>query len=249
MRDSPTRARYGLARILSKRGLCSRTEAARWIAAGRVRVAGRIVRDAESPTTIDAEISVDSEQAEFVIPLHLMLNKRRGLITTRSDEHGRATVYDCFAGASLPWVAPVGRLDRASEGLLLFSNDPGFAASITEPAHGIDKTYHVQVEGLPDSELLQQIEAGVVIDGDVWRAKSAVVLRSGAKNCWLEIVLDEGRNRQIRRMLDALGLPVLRLIRVAIGALHLGPLGKGQWRMLDATDIVALQLPRLSDGA
>lgn len=93
---------YGLARILSKRGLCSRTEAARWIAAGRVRVAGRVVRDAEAPaSTLDAEIVIDGEQAELVIPLHLMLNKRRGLITTRMDEHGRATVYDCFANANL----------------------------------------------------------------------------------------------------------------------------------------------------
>jgi len=240
---------YGLARVLSKRGLCSRTEAARWIKAGRVRVGGRVALDAEAPTLLNAEIEVDSEQTELALPLHLMLNKRRGLITTRVDERGRATVYDCFEGANLPWVAPVGRLDRASEGLLLFSNDPAFAASITEPEHFIDKTYHVQIEGLVDADLLWRLDAGLVIEGEIWRAKSARLLRAGAKNSWLEIVLDEGRNRQIRRMLEALGHPVLRLIRVAIGALQLGELGKGEWRLLDAADIAALQLPQSRVGA
>lgn len=235
--------RYGLARVLSKRGLCSRTEAARLIAAGRVRVNGRIVRDPESPTVLAAEIVVDDALAAPAAPVHLMLNKPRGLVTTRVDEQGRATVYDCFDGAELPWIAPVGRLDRASEGLLLFSNDPAFAAAITEPEHGIEKTYHVQVEGQVDKDVLARLEAGVAVEGEIWRAARATVLRRGAKNCWLEIVLDEGRNRQIRRMLDALGFPVLRLIRVAIAGLCLGDLAKAQWRVLTDADIAALQLP------
>lgn len=241
--------RYGLARVLSKRGLCSRTEAARLIAAGRVRVAGRIVRDPEAPTSLDATITVDDAQAAIAAPVHVLLNKPRGLVTTRSDEQGRATVYDCFVGADLPWVAPVGRLDRASEGLLLFTNDPAFAATITDPEQGIEKTYHVQVEGQMAAEALQRLEAGVDIDGERWRAVRATLLRSGAKNCWLEIVLDEGRNRQIRRMLDALGFPVLRLVRVAIGGLALGDLAKGHWRRLTEADIVALQLPETGSGA
>jgi 23S rRNA pseudouridine2605 synthase len=124
------------------------------IAAGRVRVDGRIVRDPESPTVLAAAIVVDDVRAVPATPVHLMLNKPRGLVTTRSDEQGRATVYDCFVGAELPWIAPVGRLDRASEGLLLFSNDPAFAAAITEPEHGIEKTYHVQVEGQVDHDVL-----------------------------------------------------------------------------------------------
>ncbi|MBL0042133.1 MAG: rRNA pseudouridine synthase [Xanthomonadales bacterium] len=240
--SAPT-ARYGLARVLSKRGLCSRTEAGRLIAAGRVRVDGRIVRDPESPTVLAAAIVVDDVRAVPATPVHLMLNKPRGLVTTRSDEQGRATVYDCFVGAELPWIAPVGRLDRASEGLLLFSNDPAFAAAITEPEHGIEKTYHVQVEGQVDHDVLARLEAGVAVEGELWRAARATVLRRGAKNCWLEIVLDEGRNRQIRRMLDALGFPVLRLIRVAIAGLRLGDLAKAQWRVLADADIAALQLP------
>jgi 23S rRNA pseudouridine2605 synthase len=235
--------RYGLARVLSKRGLCSRSEAARLILAGRVRVGGRVVRDPESPTSLEAEVVLDGEQAAAAEPLHLMLNKPRGLVTTRSDEQGRATVYDCFAGAELPWIAPVGRLDRASEGLLLFTNDPAFAAAITDPERGIEKTYHVQVEGRVEAHALQRLCAGVDIDGERWRAVRATLLRGGAKNCWLEVVLDEGRNRQIRRMLEALGFPVLRLIRVAIGGLVLGDLAKGRWRPLAAADIAALQLP------
>jgi 23S rRNA pseudouridine2605 synthase len=242
-------ARYGLARVLSKRGLCSRSEAARLVAAGRVRVGGRVVRDPEAPTLLDADVAIDGDEAAAAEPLHLLLNKPRGLVTTRSDEQGRATVYDCFAGADLPWIAPVGRLDRASEGLLLFSNDPAFAAAITDPEQGIEKTYHVQVEGLVDADALRRMEAGIDIDGERWRAARATLLRSGAKNCWLEIVLDEGRNRQIRRMLEALGFPVLRLVRVAIGGLSLGDLAKGRWRRLTDADIVALQLPETGRGA
>jgi 23S rRNA pseudouridine2605 synthase len=240
--------RYGLARVLSKRGLCSRSEAARWIREGRVRVAGRIVRDPEAPTSLAAEISIDAGQAVSAEPLHLMLNKPRGLVTTRVDEQGRATVYQCFEGAGLPWIAPVGRLDRASEGLLLFSNDPAFAAAITAPEQGIEKTYHVQVEGRVDAATVAALMAGVGVDDEIWRARHAALLRSGARNCWLEIVLDEGRNRQIRRMLDALGFPVLRLVRVAIGGLRLGELGKGEWRRLGEADIAALQLPVARGG-
>lgn len=242
-------ARYGLARVLSKRGLCSRSEAARLVAAGRVRVGGRVVRDPEAPTLLDADVAIDGDEAAAAEPLHLLLNKPRGLVTTRSDEQGRATVYDCFAGADLPWIAPVGRLDRASEGLLLFSNDPAFAAAITDPEQGIEKTYHVQVEGMVDADALRRMEAGIDIDGERRRAARATLLRSGAKNCWLEIVLDEGRNRQIRRMLEALGFPVLRLVRVAIGGLSLGDLAKGRWRRLTDADIVALQLPETGSGA
>ena len=137
----------------------------------------------------------------------------------------------------------MGRLDRASEGLLLFTNDPTFAAAITEPEHGIEKTYHVQVEGQVDAESLRRLHAGVEIEGERWYAVRATLLRAGTKNCWLEVVLDEGRNRQIRRMLDALGFPVLRLIRIAISGLKLGDLAKGQWRTLGDDDIAALQLP------
>lgn len=237
------RRRVGLARALSKRGLCSRTQASAWIREGRVSVDGRIVRDPEFPTiegmhriAVDARAIGDAAAA----PLHLMLNKPRGLVTTASDEHGRETVYRCFDGAGLGWIAPVGRLDKASEGLLLFTNDPRWAARITDPDSGPDKTYHVQVDCIPDEPRLRQMRDGVDCDGALLRAKSASLLRVGAKNAWLEIVLDEGRNRQIRRLLAALDIGVLRLVRVAIGTLQLGDLPKGRWRELSAEEIAAL---------
>lgn len=236
-----TRPRHGLARVLSKRGLCSRSEAERLVRAGRVRVEGRIVRDPERPTDLlHAAIVLDDAPAADVVPRYLMLNKPRGLVTTTTDEHGRDTVYRCLDAAEFGWVAPVGRLDKASEGLLLFCNDPRWAARITDPARGPDKTYHVQVDRVPAGDLLQRLQSGVDCDGELLRAKSVTLLRAGSKNAWLQIVLDEGRNRQIRRLLAACDIGVLRLVRVAIGPLALAELAKGQWRMLTADEVAAL---------
>ena len=240
-------ARHGLARVLSKRGVCSRSEAARWIAAGRVSVDGRVVRDPEFPiaTGGNACIAVDGRDIDQPMRLYLMLNKPRGLVTTAHDERGRDTVYRCFDGAQwngapLPWLAPVGRLDQASEGLLLFCNDPGWAGRITDPLTGPDKTYHVQVDTIPDDDLLAGLVHGVEHEGTLLRAKAARLLRAGERNAWLEIVLDEGRNRQIRRLLGAFDIEVLRLVRVAIGGLVLGELPKGQWRVLSDAEVTSL---------
>ncbi|HEY5972745.1 MAG TPA: pseudouridine synthase [Pseudoxanthomonas sp.] len=234
-------ARHGLARVLSKLGICSRTEAAAWITAGRVSVDGRVVTDAEFPVVRDKQrISVDGVDIAEGERVYLMLNKPRGLVTTAKDEQGRDTVYRCFDGAGLPWLAPVGRLDKASEGLLLFCNDPEWAARITDPATGPAKTYHVQVDTLPDAALLAALVGGVEESGERLRATSASLVRSGEKNAWLEIVLDEGRNRQIRRLLAAFDIGVLRLVRVGIGGLALGALPKGQWRKLEADEVAAL---------
>lgn len=241
-----TQPRYGLARVLSKRGLCSRSEAERLILDGRVRLDGRTIRDPEHPTRLQGStVEIDGVEASAIAPLYLMLNKPRGLVTTLRDERGRDTVYRCFDGASfdgksLGHIAPVGRLDKASEGLLLFSNDPAWAARITDPATGPDKTYHVQVDRIPDASRLRAMHDGVECDGVALRAKAASLLRAGDKNAWLEIVLDEGRNRQIRRLLEALDIGVLRLVRVAIGPLRLGELPKGQWRELTAEEVGAL---------
>lgn len=246
MSGSARDTRYGIARVLSKRGVCSRTQAAEWVRAGRVSVGGRVVRDPEFPTSLERDdIRVDGEPLRVAAPLVLMLNKPRGLVTTASDEHGRETVYRCFDGAMhdgapLPWIAPVGRLDRASEGLLLFSSDPAWAARITDPATGPSKTYHVQVDRIPDEALLSALQSGVDVDGERLSAVSARLLRAGERNAWLEIVLDEGRNRQIRRLLDAFDIATLRLLRIAIGDLALGPLAKGAWRVLQAEDLKAI---------
>lgn len=233
--------RHGVARVLSKLGLCSRTQAAAWVAAGRVAVNGRVVRDPEFPVRQGTDaLSVDGRALDAAEPVYLALNKPRGLVTTTSDERGRDTVYRCLEGAGLPWLAPVGRLDQASEGLLLMSNDPAWAAAITDPATGPDKTYHVQVDAVPDAALLAALEAGVDDAGERLSARRARLLRSGGKTAWLEIVLDEGRNRQIRRLLAAHGLETRRLVRVAIGPVALGELAKGAWRRLSDEEVSSL---------
>ena len=226
--------------MLSKRGLCSRTEAARWILGGRIAVDGRIVRDPEFPTLADAAIALDGQSFDAAKPVYIALNKPRGLVTTASDERARQTVYRCLEGAGLPWLAPVGRLDKASEGLLLFSNDPQWAAGITDPPHGPGKTYHVQIDLIPDDALLASLLVGIDSEDGRLRAGEARLLRSGTRNAWLEIVLHEGRNRQIRRLLAAFGIGVLRLVRVAIGGLALGELPKGAWRSLRDDEVRAL---------
>jgi 23S rRNA pseudouridine2605 synthase len=236
--------RYGVARVLSKSGLCSRTQAAAWVREGRVAVNGRVVRDPEHPVLQGRDrLELDGRSLASSERVYLALNKPRGLVTTASDERGRATVYDCLEGSGLPWLAPVGRLDQASEGLLLMCNDPAWAAAITDPAQGPDKTYRVQVDAQPGAELLAALERGSLVEGERLAAKSARLLRQGTRNAWLEIVLDEGRNRQIRRLLAAHGLGVLRLVRVSIGPLALGQLAKGQWRRLTDAEVTALAPP------
>jgi len=165
------------------------------------------------------------------------------VVTTASDERGRETVYSVLedANQSLPWVAPVGRLDKASEGLLLLTNDSEWGARIAAPATRLQKTYHVQIGTVADERLINGIIQGVRTEGgDLLRSTRCCLLRSGEKNCWLEITLDEGKNRQIRRMLAALGVEVLRLVRVTIGPLHLGELPKGSWRSLTREEKSAL---------
>lgn len=228
----------GLARSLSKLGFCSRSQAWGLIEAGRVRVNGVIRRDPEWRVDLQRDrIEVDQEVVRGENKVYLMLNKPRGLVTTTSDEQGRDTVYDCLAGKGLPFVAPVGRLDKASEGLLLFTNDSAWAARITAPESHLEKTYHVQVDCLADDDLARRIQAGARVDGELLAAKGVSVLRHGTRNSWLEIVLDEGKNRHIRRLLEALGVSVLRLVRVAIGHLPLGNLAKGDFRRLTAEEI------------
>ncbi len=228
--------RVGLARALSKLGYCSRSRAAELIRAGRVRVNGTVRRDPETPIRLERDrIVLDGRGIDRQQKSYLMMNKPRGVVTTASDEKGRQTVYAVLekTGESLPWIAPVGRLDKASEGLLLLTNDSEWGAKITAPETHLPKTYHVQIAAVADDKLLHAMVSGVPgEDGDVLCAARARLLRSGEKNCWLEIALDEGKNRHIRRMLGALGIDVLRLVRVAIGPLQLGEMAKGTFRSL-----------------
>jgi 23S rRNA pseudouridine2605 synthase len=225
--------RVGLARALSKLGYCSRSNAMKLIRAGRVRLNGAVRRDSETPVHLEKDrIQVDGESLAHEEKIYLMLNKPKGVVTTASDEKGRANVLD-YLDRKLPWVSPVGRLDKASEGLLLFTNDSEWAACVLAPGKHLDKTYHVQIARVVDPGLVESVVRGVrEADGTFLRAKRASILRCGEKNSWLEIVLDEGKNRQIRRIFQGLGVEVLRLVRVAIGPLTMGELAKGAYRPL-----------------
>src|SRR6266852_879990 len=195
----------GLARALSKQGYCSRSKAFDLIRAGRVNLNGRICRDPEAPVRWERDrIEVDGQQLAAQAKVYQMLNKPRGVVTTASDEKGRKTVY-AYLDEGLPWVAPVGRLDKASEGLLLLTNDSEWAARITAPETHLHKTYHVQINAIADEALLQTLRNGIrTSDGEFLRVKHIRMLRHGEETSWLEIVLDEGKNRHIRRMLEEL---------------------------------------------
>lgn len=232
--------KIGLARALSKLGYCSRSKAGKLIRASRVRLNGAIRRDPETPVHLGRDrIEVDDQQVAASSKIYLILNKPRGIVTTTSDEKGRETVYGLLSD-DLPWVAPVGRLDKASEGLLLLTNDSEWAAKITAPETHLDKTYHLQIGVVADDALLQSLEKGVHSDGEFLCVKRASILRQGERYSWLEIVLDEGKNRHIRRMLEELGVDVLRLVRVAVGPLQLGDLAKGASRALTHEEKISL---------
>lgn len=226
-----------LERALSKLGYASRRQAEQWIRAGRVRVGGRVVRDPKCFVELDPEQIVVEAQTRPE-PVYWMLNKPRGLVTTAADERDRPTVYRCLPPT--PWVAPAGRLDQASEGLLLLSNDPRWTAAITDPTSHLDKIYHVQIDRPPSAALLEQLRLGRRVDGEWLAVKQAAVLRSHTRTAWLELTLDQGRYRHLRRLLGALELEVLRLVRVAIGPLTLGGLAKGAWRALEQAELEAI---------
>jgi len=233
-----------LARALSKLGYCSRQQAVALICEGKVRLNGATPRNPETPVRLGRDrIEVQGRTVRAAEKIYLMMNKPHGIVTSAADEKGRDTVYSLLP-EDLTWLAPVGRLDKASEGLLLFTNDSEWGALITDPETHLDKTYHVQIATGAEPALLQALGNGVETErGEVLRCKRASLLRSGEKNSWLEIVLDEGKNRHIRRMLDARGVEVLRLIRVAIGPLWLGDLPKGSHRRLTMDEVLSLCRP------
>jgi len=241
MSDGQNSRPTGLARALSKLGFCSRSQAFTLIRAGRVRLNGKHVSDPEKPVRLGTDrIEVDGAQVRRAAKIYLILNKPRGLVTTRHDEKDRKTIYSLLPEHQ-ERLAPVGRLDMASEGLLLLTNDSAWGAGITSPEAHIDKTYHVQINAVADQELVDRLRKGVrTADGDFLVVKRAGILRLGKKNSWLEIVLDEGKNRHIRKMFSELGIEVLRLVRVAIGTVALGDLPRGKTRPLTKEEKNAL---------
>jgi len=230
-----------IARALSKLGFCSRAQGERLVEAGRVRVNGAVVRSQSVRVRPERDvIEVNGTRVAHVAHVYLMLNKPRGLVTTTDDPQGRATIYECLRDASLPFVAPVGRLDKASEGLLLLTNDSRWSARLLDPASHVDKVYHVQVRTTDPQAIVDGVAQGIVEreTGERLEVKSVSLLRTGSRSgAWLEVVLHEGKNRQLRRIFAALDVPVQRLVRVAIGRLTLGDLAKGAWRMLRPDEV------------
>lgn len=223
-------------------GFCSRSEAFELIRAGRdVRLKGALTKNPEAPVRLGKDrIEVDGTEVVRAEKVYWMLNKPRSVVTTADDEKGRETVYTKLP-KGLPWIGPVGRLDKASEGLLLFTNDTECAARITAPESHVTKT-RATPRVITCRLARWPMEAGVKIgEEEVLQTERVRRIREGEKNSWIEIVLDEGNNRQIRRMLDACGVEVLRLIRVAIGPLELGKLGKGEARELTPNEKKSLE--------
>jgi 23S rRNA pseudouridine2605 synthase len=231
-----------LARALSATGATSRTAAERLVEAGAVTVNGTTVCDPEARVRPSRdEILVHGAAVHPAPKRYLALNKPRGLVTTACDERGRPTVYDCLSGQTGPWLAPVGRLDKASEGLIFFSNDARWAHAILAPASHLPKVYHVQIGRHLAAQDLACLQSGARLAGGGEACMARItLLRQGKKTCWLEIVLHQGRNRQIRRMFEEVGAEVLRLVRVAIGPVTLGDLPKGGSRALTEHELRAI---------
>jgi 23S rRNA pseudouridine2605 synthase len=241
-----------LARVLSKLGVTSRSQAREWIEAGRVSVGGRVARDPDRRIDLDAvKLAVDGKPVAASSRVYLALHKPKGVVTTRSDEHGRETVYEVLARAETAdtrWVAPVGRLDRDSSGLLLLTNDSQWGAGISDPRSVVTKTYHVRVQPRITPEHLARLSAPVSVAEDFGPPVAVSVVRESPRGTWLEITLTEGKNREIRRMCARLGYRVETLVRIRIGSIALGALRPGEVRRLTAREVAALRV-RLGRGS
>ena len=245
---------HGVARVISKRGFCSRSIAENLVREGRVSLRGKIVRDPDTPAYEKDEILVDGTPVEAAQKFYFAMNKPRGVVTTASDEKGRKTVMDLFReeyarmfpDKPVPHISPVGRLDAASEGLLLFTNDTQWADALLQTRGERRETrdrhlkiYRVQVAGKPSDDNLAKMEKGFNVPPRVFgekeefmHAERAVLHSEGEKNCWLEITLSEGKNREIRRMLAHLGYEVMRLMRIQFDNFTLNDLKPGEIRAI-----------------
>ena len=230
-----------LDRVLSKAGAGSRTDAVRWVRAGRVRVNGRVVRDPDCWVDMERDrVRLDGRPLAARERVYLLLYKPAGYLTTYRDPQGRPTVYDLIAGAGT-FVSPVGRLDLDTSGLLLMTNDTQLAERVTNPDSHVPKTYLVKASTRLTDDELQRLREGIELSDGPTRPAQVARVRDSAKYTHFEIALTEGRNRQVRRMVEALGAKVLKLVRVKIGPIRIGTLPIGTWRLLTPDEVHALR--------
>jgi 23S rRNA pseudouridine2605 synthase len=226
-----------LHRALSKLGWGSRTQAWDWIRAGHIQVDGRTITDPLTWVDLDRQQITDAcRERQIIASLTLALHKPCGLVTTRRDERGRPTVYDLLP-PDLPWVFPAGRLDADSEGLLIMTNDSRLAVRLTEPDQHVPKVYEVTLRETPTPATLKALRQGVVLSDGLTRPARVDVIRQGPDGVLVQVVLTEGRNRQVRRMFAACGHRARRLLRVGIGDYRLGNLAASHFRRLNARDL------------
>jgi pseudouridine synthase len=226
-----------LDRVISKAGLGSRTEARCWIAAGRVRVNGKLIQSPDYWVDFARDkITLDGTPLRSRGKLYILLYKPKGYLTTYKDPEGRPTVYDLISGLNT-WVSPVGRLDLDTSGLLILTNDTQFAELLTNPEHKVAKTYQVKASTLLTDAQLEKLRNGVTLHDGPTRPALVKRLRDSAKYTVIEITITEGRNRQVRRMLEAVGSKVLKLVRTAIGDVRIGDLAIGSYRPLSKQEI------------
>jgi 23S rRNA pseudouridine2605 synthase len=229
-----------LERVLSKAGLGSRTDARKWIGAGRVKVNGKLVQTPDHWVDLARDkVTLDNQLVKAAEKIYLLLYKPTGYITTFKDPEGRPTVYDLIHDAGR-WVVPVGRLDQDSSGLLLLTSDTRFAERVTNPDYKVAKTYLVKASTLLSDQQLQQLRDGVLLNDGPTQPAQVKRVRDSAKYSFIEITLHEGRNRQVRRMLEAVGSKVLKLVRTEIGGLRIGNLPIGHYRELTPAEVALL---------
>ena len=229
-----------LERVLSKAGVGSRVDARSWTHAGRVRVNGQITRNPDQWIDMKRDrVLFDGKPLVARERIYLLLYKPPGYLTTYKDPEGRPTVYDLIADAGT-FLSPVGRLDLDTSGLLLMTNDNQFAERVTNPNSHVPKTYLVKASAVLTDRQLQQLRDGIELADGPTRPALVTRLRDSGKYTHFEITLTEGRNRQVRRMVEALQAKVLKLVRVRIGHIAIGRLPIGKWRLLTAAEVASL---------